>query len=155
MVYLFVFSDTQKCLRFRLSSREKKKTRIELYQIFGPRPNTANTLLDCCVLSCFPVYCSAWTAWRSVWRWTATTPSCWSSPQNQCPYRSNTPPVFDGMHFRQRKIRGTFRPARHRSSARSNKPAGGQETIYLQLKYNICGSNGGVNGLYNIELARH
>lgn len=79
------------------------------------------------VLSCFPVCCSAWISWRSVSLWTVTIPSCWLSPQNQYPCRSNTPPASDEMRFEQRRTRGTFRPAQRRSMARSSKPAGGQE----------------------------
>lgn len=124
-----------------------------------------NKLLDWCVfygrlLSCFPVYCSAWISWRSVWRWTATIPLCWSSPQNQCPYRSNRPPVFDGTHFQQRKTRGTFRPAQHRSSAQSSKPAGRQDrmsqkhcfTLSLTLSVPFVVLIKSCNVLYNIEL---
>lgn len=83
------------------------------------------------VLSCFPACWPAWLLWRSVWLWTVTIRSCWSSPQSQYPYRSDMPPASGEMHSEQRRTRATLRPIWHQALGRANKPEGKQKKIKL------------------------
>lgn len=83
------------------------------------------------VLSCFPACWPAWLLWRSVWLWTVTIQSCWSSPQSQYPYRSDMPPASGEMHCEQRRTHATLRPVWHQALGRANKPEGKQKKIKL------------------------
>lgn len=93
--------------------------------LFKNHCDVTECMFHACALSCFLVCWPAWLSWRSVWLWTETIRSCWSSPRSRYPCRSDTPPASGVTHCAQRRTRGTLQPVRHRSLVRANKPEGG------------------------------